>query len=208
MKELLKIFLGLIILLILLDLSVGFLQRKKEPIISENNSYIQPLDCYTPSMVADLYWGEEEIYGSSHNSKIVEMLNYFANWITDDETAWCSAFVSFTSARAGYEHTGKLNARSWLDIGISVIDDPKPGDIVVLWRVSRQSWKGHVAYFVRYSDDKSKVFLKGGNQSNEVTVSSYDSSRILDIRRTIKIIQEVPESGYILKLKDETITEK
>ena len=205
MKEMFKILGVLILLLIMFDLSIGFLQKNEGLLDNTESMYITPLDSFTPTMAADLFWDEREIYGDEHNSIIVKMSQEFLSWVNNDEIPWCSSFVNYTSALAGYELSGKLNARSWENIGVCAMSDPRPGDIVVLWRTSKQSWKGHVGYFVRFSNDKKFIYLKGGNQANRVNITKYPIERLLAIRRTKKINFST-ESAYQLNLEDVTIT--
>lgn len=131
-------------------------------------------------------YGIRELPRKEHNKRILE---YFADigheWVKDDETAWCSAFINYIAKNTGYPYTGKLNARSWLKLGKSVIDAPKIGDLVIFWRESPQSWKGHVGLFIR--SGKSNIFVLGGNQSNAVNIKPYRKDRLLDIRRLNKI---------------------
>ena len=87
-------------------------------------------------------------YADGHNPKI---LQYFADVghseVKDDETAWCAAFVGAMLKRAGMPHTGKLNARSYLDWGDEVaLEDAQEGDIVVFWRGTPDGWQGHVGF--------------------------------------------------------------
>jgi uncharacterized protein (TIGR02594 family) len=111
------------------------------------------------------------------------ILEYFAeighSWVKEDETAWCSAFCNFIAKTTNHEYSGELNARSWLTVGIRT-SKPEPGDVVVLWRSSKTSWKGHVGFFVRKDD--SQIWILGGNQSNQVCIAPYDSDRLLDYR--------------------------
>lgn len=144
----------------------------------------------TPPVAADPYSeanrhiGTKEIPGKRHNNIIVRWLRACASWVNNDETAWCSAFVNHCARATGYELTGKLNARSWLNVGKAVSREmAKPGDVVVLWRVSPRSWKGHVAFLHHFNEKTGKVYLLGGNQNNMVNVSGYPASRILSIRR-------------------------
>jgi len=127
--------------------------------------------------------GVEETIGGMHNPVI---LQYFRecghSWVKDDETAWCSAFMNAMALRAGLEYTGKLNARSWLDIG-EEIESPMPGDVVIYWRGSIESWKGHVGIFINYDEDGKHINTLGGNQSNKVCISGYDKGRLLGFRR-------------------------
>lgn len=132
---------------------------------------------------AGAYLGLEEWPGAKHNPKILDMFDIVGHGnVRDDETAWCAAFVGAVLASLGLPHTGKLNARSYMGYGQSVEpQDARPGDIVVLWRGSRTSWQGHVAFFVRF--DGNSVILRGGNQGNAVTDAPYPIDRILAIRR-------------------------
>lgn len=126
------------------------------------------------------YVGTKEIPGQRHNPVIVNMLKSVASWVNDDETAWCSAFMNYIATQTGLQSSGRLDARSWLNVG-EAVDVPIIGDVVVFWRDSPESWKGHVAIFIR-SDGKN-VWVLGGNQSNEVNISIYPASRVLGYRR-------------------------
>jgi uncharacterized protein (TIGR02594 family) len=99
-------------------------------------------------------------------------------WVNDDETPWCSIFVNWV----GMKRSKKANARSWLRVGESTINNPQPGHIVVFWRDKPESWKGHVGIFLGYSSDKKRVFCLGGNQGNQVSVSAYFTDTVLGIR--------------------------
>lgn len=113
-----------------------------------------------------------------------EILKYFQEiglpWVRDDETAWCSAFANWVAMKAGVERSGKLNARSWLNVGEN-IEKPMLGDIVVSWRVNPQDWRGHVGFYMNH-DDKF-VYILGGNQNNQVCVKAYDINKLLCYRR-------------------------
>lgn len=97
-----------------------------------------------------------------------------------DDTAWCSAFANFVAKKVGLEYTGKLNARSWLTVGYQVTE-PAVGDVVVFWRQSKSSWKGHVAFYI--NEDDKYIYVLGGNQSNMVNVAAYPKYRLLQYRR-------------------------
>lgn len=124
----------------------------------------------------------KEYPGSQHNPEIIK---FFADsgheWVQDDETAWCAAFVGSVLAQCGITGTNKLNARSYLKWGQSIdINNAKPGDVVIFWRGSKDSWKGHVAFYS--SHDANNVYVLGGNQGNAVSIQSYPRSRLLDVR--------------------------
>lgn len=131
--------------------------------------------------VALSQFGTREISGLEHNPVVV---NYFKeighSWVKNDETAWCSAFTNWVALKAGANTSKKLNARSWLKVGKEV-KEPQQGDIVVFWRESENSWKGHVAFYVNETENFINVI--GGNQNNRVNISSYPKERLLGYRR-------------------------
>jgi uncharacterized protein (TIGR02594 family) len=97
----------------------------------------------------------------------------------DDKASWCSSFVQWTLAGVGIAGTGSALARSWLAWG-DALGAPRPGCIAVLWRDDPQSWKGHVAFFVR--EDGDDVVLLGGNQLGAVCEQRYPRSQVLSYR--------------------------
>lgn len=121
------------------------------------------------------YYGLVEVPGPKHNPIILqwfEELGYPE--IKDDETAWCSLTVNIMAKRLGLEHSGKLDARSWMKTGKSVDStSPKIGHIVVFYRNSTASWQGHVGLFAGWSKDKKGIWTLGGNQKNMITISEY-----------------------------------
>jgi len=127
-------------------------------------------------------YGVKEISGKKDNPQIVEYFDAigFDGSRLKDETSWCSAFVNWVMLKAGKQISGKLTARSWLKIGESV-DKPQKGDVAVFWREDPKSWKGHVGLFVR--ETTNHIYVLGGNQSNQVKISAYPKSRLLDYRR-------------------------
>jgi uncharacterized protein (TIGR02594 family) len=131
--------------------------------------------------VALSQYGLKEIEGVDNNP---EILKYFTvgghTWVQTDETAWCSAFMNWVFKQADKPFSGQLNARSWLSVGEGVTE-PKVGDVVVLWRVSPGSWKGHVGMYIN-SDDEW-IWILGGNQSDRVCIKKYPKARLLEYRR-------------------------
>lgn len=130
--------------------------------------------------VVDL--GTAEITGPKHNAKI---LQYFKDaghaGISDDETAWCAAFMGAMLERSGVRSTRALNAQSYLKWGEPVdIAVAKPGDVVVFKR-GNSTWQGHVAFYVSHTPAKIRVL--GGNQSNQVGIADYAMKDLLDVRR-------------------------
>lgn len=125
-------------------------------------------------------YANHDVLGPQNNP---DVLKYFKkigqNWVSDDDTAWCAAFVGYCLETAGVPSTKALNARSYLKWGKSTID-PKIGDIVVFWRISPTSSFGHVSFFIRQLN--GVVYCLGGNQSDSVNISAYPLSQVLGFR--------------------------
>ena len=138
--------------------------------------------------------GLKEISGHENNPQIVNYARETGiNGINDEEVPWCSTFINWCAKKAGLPISGKSNARSWLNIGIAT-QLPVPGDIVVFWRNNPQSWEGHVGIFLGFNEDGNRVFCLGGNQSNSVSVSEYDTKKVLGYRRLEAVQQlSIPE---------------
>lgn len=94
--------------------------------------------------------------------------------------SWCAAFVNTIEKKCGRKGTDSLSARSYLKYGKKT-NEPRRGDIVVFWRGSKNSWQGHVAYYMSETDTQVRVL--GGNQENMVKYKWYDKTRVLDYRR-------------------------
>ena len=126
--------------------------------------------------------GVREIPGDEDNPVIVDMFKAVGHgWVKDDETAWCAAFVGAMLEAQGLESTRKLNARSYLDWGQAVaLEDAKPGDLVIFWRGDKNSWQGHVGFYVSHGN--SFVNVLGGNQGDSVSVGQYKKSQLLGCR--------------------------
>lgn len=144
-------------------------------------------------VAARSFIGIKEIRGRQHTPEIIEMFRIAGHpSIQDDETAWCAAAANAALKISGWKGTDKLNARSFLDLGVEV-DDPRIGDIVVLWRESPNSWKGHVGFFAGY-DQKGNIIVLGGNQGDEFNFTSYPRERLLQFRRPVERLDEAFKS--------------
>lgn len=121
-------------------------------------------------------YGVKEVPGEENNPEIMKYFDEIGHtWVQSEDTAWCSAFMNWCALRANFEGSDALNARSWLKVGKRVeIED---ADIVVLWRVSKSDWRGHVAVPIREQGDV--IWCLGGNQSNMVRISAYPKEQLL-----------------------------
>lgn len=152
----------------------------------------------TPYDLAKTHVGEKEIPGVKNNPLIVRWGRRLAAWFSDDETAWCSAFVNAMAEEAGYERSGKLNARSWLDVGMPVqARFAAPGDVVVFWRVAKDSWQGHVGFVVSRDANARTVRVLGGNQNDSVSIATYSETMLLGYRR-LRSLDELQGSAPLV----------
>jgi uncharacterized protein (TIGR02594 family) len=105
--------------------------------------------------------------------------------VTDDETAWCAAFLGAMLERSELRSTRSLRARSYVTWGTG-IDAPRLGAVAVLTRGSDPAL-GHVGFVVGETDDA--LYLLGGNQSNAVTVQAFARSRLLALRWPDEVVE-------------------
>lgn len=124
-----------------------------------------------------------EVRGKESDPIIEGWINNFFDGERDDSTiAWCSIFMWNMLNELCIPSNKSAAARSWLKHG-KELTEPEYGCIAVLWRGSKDGWKGHVGIYIRETD--THVLLLGGNQSNKVTYSWYTKNRVLGYR-TIK----------------------
>lgn len=134
----------------------------------------------TPLQFALTQYGTKEIAGLLHNAEVVKYFKEIGQgWVKDDETAWCAAFLNWCLKKSGRVFLNTLNARSFLNYASSTTQ-PKLGDIVILWRYAKVSPYGHVGFYI--SETKNDIFILGGNQANEVNISRYPKTQLLDYR--------------------------
>lgn len=136
-----------------------------------------------PYDIAQCYIGVTEIPGKKHNPTILNWLRKLQVSIWEDETPWCSTFLNFCALEAGYERSGKLNARSWLKIGAPITPaDAREGDVAIFAR-GTSGWEGHVAFIKEYDRKKGRMLCLGGNQADSVNYTYYSTNKLLGIRR-------------------------
>ena len=130
------------------------------------------MECYGYSRLYHRDWLESIFKSGGHNFPI--------------SSNWCSIFIDFIAKESGLQRPEKAAAaRNWLKVGLAV-QKPKIGDVVVFWRESPDSWKGHVGIFISRDSD-NKMYLLGGNQgpNRSVVAQKYPFDRVLGYRRLI-----------------------
>jgi uncharacterized protein (TIGR02594 family) len=132
-------------------------------------------------------YGVKAIFGDTHNPRVVKYSTDIGNThVRTDEVAWCSEFVNWCLLQAGIKGTTSAVARSFLLWGEET-QTPQLGDIVVFWRESRTSWKGHIGFYI--GEVAGKVVTLGGNQSNEVNISRYPKETVLSYRKVVPVVK-------------------
>ncbi|MBM7036765.1 NlpC/P60 family protein [Vibrio ulleungensis] len=126
--------------------------------------------------------GTQEVSGTGSNPTIMQWANYQQMpYYTDDDIPWCGLFVAHcVSSQLTNEPLPSmpLRARAWRTFGQQCT--PQLGAIMVFWRESIESNKGHVGFY--WSEDDDTYHILGGNQSNSVTVAKLAKSRLLCAR--------------------------
>lgn len=132
----------------------------------------------TPWMdVAIAEIGTREVVGGEHNARIVEYHQCTTFKATADEVPWCASFVCWCLQQAGMKHTHSAAAKSYADYGTQVnSQDLRYGCVVVLRRVGGF----HVGFVMRREGDN--IVVLGGNQSDQVKLSTYPMSKIVALR--------------------------
>lgn len=124
--------------------------------------------------------GINEILGGNMNPKVLALVDNVTNKTHTKNISWCAAFVGSILKDSNYEYSGNLTARAYLKVGTKV-SKPTVGDIVILWRETPDSWKGHVGFFI--SQTGNVIWVLGGNQNNSVCIKAYPVGRVLEYRK-------------------------
>lgn len=126
-------------------------------------------------------FGLTEMSGPKSQPRIRLAIDQAADWLDEDDskTAWCGCIMGLWCKELGFAvPKDYFRARNWKEVGKKVLlSEAKQGDIVVMSREGGH----HVALFSKQVKDQ--VFLLGGNQRNQVNVSSFNQGFIEEVRR-------------------------
>ena len=128
--------------------------------------------------------GTRDFPGPFYEPRVFTYLQTTLQNPNNDETTWSSAFVNWCMLHSGHSGTNDTNARTWLNYG-DVLNEPKPGCIVVLWKGSIHSYHGQVGFFDGFEGNRVRVLgahAGGGVDWEEVFVASYPTERVLGYR--------------------------
>jgi uncharacterized protein (TIGR02594 family) len=145
----------------------------------------------TPYSIAVRYVGLAEIPGVKSHPFIQHCFSLCHMGLeTNDDVAWCSAFLQHPFWELGLDRSGSARARSWLNAGISIpLSMAEPGfDVVVFKRGPAPQpgpevidAPGHVALYDSHTAPLVRVF--GGNQGDKAGFARFPISDILEVRR-------------------------
>lgn len=125
--------------------------------------------------------GTKEILGTKNNPVIMD-------WATDldiryagDDVPWCGLFVAHCIGATLQQEVlpgNPLGARQWERFGDATM--PSLGAVMVFWRESLASGKGHVGFYV--GEDDTAYQILGGNQSDKVCLTWLSKDRFRSAR--------------------------
>ena len=126
--------------------------------------------------------GLREGPGSTNNPTIIDWADQLGIDYDHDDVPWCGLFVAHCVGATLPDEplpNNPLGARNWAKVGEAATE--APGAILVFWRESPNSGKGHVGFY--HGEDATAYHVLGGNQSDSVSVTRVAKSRLVAIRR-------------------------
>jgi uncharacterized protein (TIGR02594 family) len=125
--------------------------------------------------------GTKEVLGPKNNPVIMDWAKSLdINYIGDD-VPWCGLFIAHCIGSTLPQETlpaNPLGARQWERFGEATT--PRLGAVIVFWRESLASGKGHVGLYVGEDDTAYQVL--GGNQSDKVCLMWLGKDRLRSAR--------------------------
>lgn len=122
---------------------------------------------------------EDESYRS--NPEILQWAKKLNIDYRTDDIPWCGLFVAHCIGATLPDEelpSHPLAARSWAKFGGP--SEAMRGAVLVFWRDSKASGRGHVGFY--YAEDDEAFHVLGGNQSNAVNLARVAKNRLLAVR--------------------------
>src|SRR6185295_16625264 len=120
--------------------------------------------------------GTKEVLGSRNNPVIMDWATSLEVNYAGDEVPWCGLFVAHCIGSTLQQEVlpgNPLGARQWERFGDAT--SPRLGVVMVFWRQSLASGKGHVGFYV--GEDDTAYQILGGNQSDKVCLTWVGKDR-------------------------------
>jgi len=125
--------------------------------------------------------GTKEVLGPKDNPTILDWAKSLELDYPRDDIPWCGLFVSHCIGATLPQEVlpgNPLGARQWERFGDS--STARIGAIMVFWRESPTSGKGHVGFYV--GEDETAYQILGGNQADSVCLTWIDKKRLVAAR--------------------------
>ena len=82
-----------------------------------------------------------------------------------ENLSWCGGFVSWVLEQAGVGELHSLSAKAiYSQARMKGLFDPKPGDLIVFWRNSKDDWQGHIGIVSKVGE--TKIWVIEGNKGS------------------------------------------
>lgn len=160
-----------------------------------------------PKMIENAlqYLGVREVKGAASNPVIMDMAKGLgvSDIYTNDDMAWCAVFVNHIIRISGkpidlnppdrYDLIRALKTAPLFD-DVLPFDQWKLGDIIILKRKEG----GHVFFPIAATENGKGIIGLGGNQSNMVTFSEFDVTRIVAVKRYYKTAMPASAKQYVM----------
>jgi uncharacterized protein (TIGR02594 family) len=125
--------------------------------------------------------GTKEVLGPKSNPTILDWATSLDINYKGDDIPWCGLFVAHCIGVTLPQEVlpgNPLGARQWERFGDS--STARVGAIMVFWRDTPTSGKGHVGFYV--GEDETAYQILGGNQSDSVCLTWLDKQRLVTAR--------------------------
>lgn len=125
--------------------------------------------------------GTREVPGPGSNPAIEDWATGLGIPYRSDDIPWCGLFAAHCIGATLPDEplpANPLGARNWMRFGRSC--EPGLGSILVFWRESRTSGKGHVGFYA--GEDEHGFYVLGGNQSDAVNFRRLPRRQFLGAR--------------------------
>jgi uncharacterized protein (TIGR02594 family) len=126
--------------------------------------------------------GVHEDVGAGSNRVILDWAKDLGIDYKADDIPWCGLFVAHcigATLPGEVLPSNPLGARNWSKFGTAC--QPQPGAVLVFWRESKSSGKGHVGFY--NGEDAAAYQVLGGNQSDSVSIARVGKDRFLGARQ-------------------------
>jgi len=130
---------------------------------------------------AESLLGTREVQGDRSSPIILDWANSLDLHYPGDDVPWCGLFVAHCISSTMPEEIlpqNPLGARQWERFGDPT--EPRLGAVMVFWRESRQSGKGHVGLYT--GEDQGGFRILGGNQNDRVCLTWIGKERLTKAR--------------------------